>query len=81
MRPDKLTEYRKICRNVSSGIMSPATVMRSCGWLGGGLATSCFDLAQLDLMFRKRTDAEPEEHWLRHYSDRADGLSWEECGN
>lgn len=69
------------CRNVSSGIISSATVMRSCGWLGGGLVTSCFIWAQLDLMFKRRTEAEPEQHQHCHYSDRADGLSWEEWGN
>lgn len=45
----------------------------------GRLVTSCFIWAQLDLIFKTRTEGEPEEHC--HYSDGADGLSWEVWGN
>lgn len=40
--------------------------------------TSCFIWAQLDLMFKKRPEAETEEYC--HYSNGADALSGEGVG-
>ena len=79
----ELTQYRRMCfcRYVSSAIISQGAVMRSCAWRGRGGGGDQFDWVQLDSMFKKRTEAEPEAHWHCHYSDSADGMSWEEWRN
>ncbi len=46
-----------------------------------GFVSTCFIWAQLDSVFKKRTEAGQEEHRCCHYGDRADGLSWEEWAN